>query len=108
MPSFFRNMKIYTEKAKKFYNSTKWKKTKNAYKASKFGFCERCGKPNAEIVHHKEYLNDVRLDDADYTLNFENLELLCIDCHNREHFEKYSLTVEGTKFDENGNLVRAE
>lgn len=98
-------MKSYTEKAKKFYNSTKWKRTKNAYKASKFGICERCEKPNAEIVHHKEYLNDVRLDDADYTLNFQNLELLCIDCHNREHFEKYSPTVEGTKFDENGNLI---
>lgn len=98
-------MKSYTKKSKKFYDSPAWKKTREAYRAKQNGICERCGQPNAEIVHHKEYLNDERLNDSDYTLNFENLELLCIDCHNREHFEKFSPVQEGLMFDENGMLV---
>ena len=99
-------MKTYTDKAKKFYHSDKWKRTQKAYKSFKHGICERCGKPNAEIVHHKKYLNDERLNNPEYSLNWENLELLCINCHNKEHFLRYSPTQEGLKFDENGNLVK--
>ena len=38
-----------------------------------------------EIVHHREYLNDENLHDVKVSLNFENLEALCFDCHNKEH-----------------------
>ena len=38
-----------------------------------------------EIVHHREYLNDEKAHDAKIALNFENLESLCFDCHNKEH-----------------------
>ena len=42
-----------------------------------------------DIVHHKGYINMSNIYDTDTTLAFENLELLCIDCHNKEHFEKF-------------------
>ena len=101
-------MKSYSLAAKKFYDSPQWEKTRKAYRALRHGICERCGKKNANIVHHKQYLNDERLKDTDYTLNFENLELLCIDCHNREHFEKFSPTQEGLMFDANGQLIKRD
>lgn len=50
-----------------------------------------------DIVHHKCYINSKNIFNPNVTLNFENLELLCIDCHNKEHFEK-------SDFDEQGNI----
>ena len=34
------------------------------------------------IVHHKCYIDTSNVFDPNITLNFENLELLCLDCHN--------------------------
>lgn len=47
--------------------------------------CERClskgiVKP-AEIVHHKIELNPSNINNPDVTLNFDNLEAVCRDCH---------------------------
>lgn len=92
------------EFAKKFYKSKAWKQCRQAYFASKHGLCERCSDAG-KIVHHKVYINEFNINDADITLNADNLELLCQDCHNKEHFEKYSATVWGTEFDRDGNLV---
>lgn len=91
--------------AKDFYNSKAWRDCAKAYKASRFGICERCKKPNGKIVHHKVYLNEENINDATMALNWDNLELVCIDCHNREHFQKYSGVIEGFRFDENGQMV---
>lgn len=92
------------EFAKSFYQSKAWKKCRQSYFISKHGLCERCGNPG-KIVHHKIYITPENVNDPDVTLNFDNLELLCQECHNREHFEKYSPTRWGLKFDEKGNLV---
>lgn len=40
------------------------------------------------IVHHKNYISKDNIYNTDVTLDFNNLELLCIDCHNKEHFER--------------------
>ncbi|WP_304345234.1 HNH endonuclease [Campylobacter showae] len=88
----------------KFYQGQNWKKTRNAYYISQNGICERCG-GIGRIVHHKKHLNKANQNDFNLTLHWENLELLCQDCHNKEHFER-SCTVEGLKFDENGDLVK--
>lgn len=93
--------------AKKFYNSTAWKKARNAYILSKFGVCERCGKPDSKQVHHKKYLSEQNINNPDITLNFDNFELLCDVCHQREHNEKYSPTLWGLKFDADGDLVKS-
>lgn len=94
--------------AKAFYNSKEWKNSRKAYIASKFGICERCGKPNAKQVHHKKYLNESNINDPSITLDFNNFELLCDTCHQKEHNEKYSPTLWGLDFDESGDLIKID
>ena len=92
--------------AEKFYKSKAWKKTRKAYYISKYGLCERCGRPG-DIVHHKIHLNPSNINDPNITLNFDNLELVCQDCHNKEHSARLPVA-EGLMFDENGDLVQTE
>ncbi len=91
--------------AKKFYKSAAWKKCRNAYFNSRHGLCERCSGPG-KIVHHIEYITPENINDPAITLNHSNLELLCQDCHNREHHEKEGATAYGMSFDENGDLIQ--
>lgn len=96
------------EFAKDFYNSKTWRDTQRLYKQSKYGICERCKQPKGTIVHHKQYLTPYNINDLDVSLSFDNLELLCIDCHNKEHFEKYSAVREDVCFDALGRLIKKE
>ena len=96
------------EFSKSFYNSLEWKRARKAYIASKFGICERCGKPNSKQVHHKIYLTPENVNNPEITLDFNNFELLCDVCHQREHNEKYSPTEWGLCFDESGDLIRRD
>ena len=86
-------------KVNAFYQSVRWKKCRKAFILSRFGICERCGKPGS-YVHHKHYITISNVDDDNITLNWDNLELLCHECHNQEHFENINYY-----FDEHGNLV---
>lgn len=92
------------EYARSFYKSAAWRKCRASYFTLRHGLCERCS-GTGKIVHHKQYITPENINDPDITLNHNNLELLCQDCHNREHHEKYSPVVEGVMFDEEGNLV---
>ena len=84
-----------------FYLSKAWKKTRKAYKKSQNGLCERC-KGAGRIVHHKIYLTPKNINNPLYTLDWSNLELLCYDCHNKEHHKR----VEDRYFvDELGNVL---
>ena len=94
---------MHTEAAKKFYKSKAWRDCRLSYISKVFGLCERCGKPG-DIVHHKVYIDAQNINDVNVTLNHDNLEYLCIDCHNKEHFRKYNPLREGFYFDEEGNL----
>lgn len=91
--------------AKKFYKSAAWKKCRESYIVSVHGLCERCG-DGGKIVHHKIVLNPDNITDPDITLNHMQLELLCQDCHNKEHHEKYGVTASGLMFTDAGDLVR--
>ena len=77
------------EYAKTFYKSQAWKRTQAAYKKSVGGLCERCQARGlivpGVIVHHKVYLDPERIKDPDVALNWDNLELLCRNCHASEH-----------------------
>lgn len=98
--------------ARSFYHSKQWKTTRDAYVKSAHGLCERCWKrgiaKRGEIVHHKRHLTPSNISDASVTLNFDNLELLCRECHAIEHPEIYGkdepVTVRA-QFDEDGNVV---
>ncbi|OYD06095.1 HNH endonuclease [Paludifilum halophilum] len=91
--------------AKSFYKSKAWRDCRDAYFVSRHGLCERCSRPG-KIVHHKIYLTPDNIDNPDVSLNWENLELLCQDCHNNEHHGTKP-TGDGLKFDESGDLVEA-
>lgn len=91
--------------AKAFYGSKAWLKCRAAFVKSRFGLCERCGKAGL-IVHHKILLTPANIHDPSVTLNWENLEYLCLDCHNRTHGA--SSTADDVEFDEDGNLIRVE
>jgi hypothetical protein len=93
------------EFAASFYKSSGWKRCRDSYYKHCFGLCERCPSPG-RIVHHKEYITPHNINDPNITLDFNNLELLCQDCHNKEHFEKYNLLRNGLTFDEEGNLIQ--
>lgn len=75
--------------AKTFYSSKAWKECREAYKKSKGRLCERCLAKGlivpAEIVHHKIYIGPENIGDPRVTLNWDNLEALCRDCHADEH-----------------------
>ena len=77
-----------------FYASWQWRKCRLAYMKSKGGLCERClarGIINAGSrsrpleVHHRIRLTPENIADPRVALNWENLELLCKDCHEAEH-----------------------
>ncbi len=94
-----------TEAQQKFYNSKKWRKLSEVYKDYKDNKCERCGNDVelSKIVHHKIHLDDTNINDANITMNFDNLELVCRTCHNQEHFAKQPSAE--SKFDCDGDLI---
>ena len=77
------------EFAKGFYKSKAWQVTRDAYAASVGGLCEDCltrGLYKAgEIVHHKKELTPENIGDPSVTLAWDNLKLVCRDCHAKEH-----------------------
>lgn len=90
-----------------FYHSTAWRKLSRAYLLSKNYICERCGSP-AEICHHKKHLTEKNYRDPAISLNADNLEALCLACHNNEHFGCGGATAPGIGFDENGDVIPTE
>lgn len=84
-----------------FYKSPTWLAARELKIMSVNGLCERCGQIGIE-VHHKERLSVNNVYDSVISLNQDNLELLCRDCHNREH-GRFSSKV---RFDKDGNLVK--
>jgi 5-methylcytosine-specific restriction endonuclease McrA len=102
--------------AKKFYSSSEWKQTREAYRKSVGYVCERCRSmyPNnpemwntGEIVHHIKHITKDNITDPSITLSFDNLECVCRDCHAAEHPEIYSAKRNKNRFsvDANGNVV---
>lgn len=89
---------------KKRYDSKRWRKLRQL-KKSISPFCERCLLNGvytpARIIHHKEYITDLNYLDDNVFYNLDNLESLCQDCHNKEHFGEK----ENYYFDDNGDIM---
>lgn len=72
-----------------FYKSKAWQHCRSAYAKSVGGLCEQCLKRGmvrpADIVHHKVKLTPDNINDPAVTLAWDNLELLCRDCHAKAH-----------------------
>ena len=67
-----------------FYKSQQWMIARTVKIQNVNGKCERCGNTSDE-VHHKIPLTIENVKDALISLNQDNLELLCKECHNKEH-----------------------
>lgn len=72
-----------------FYHSTVWKKTRAAFVKARRGLCEDCLSAGiikaGKIVHHKTPITADNINDPSITLSFDNLKLVCQDCHAKEH-----------------------
>ena len=86
-----------------FYKSPAWLAVRELKIMSVNGLCERCGQVGIE-VHHKERLNVENVNESSISLNQDNMELLCRECHNHEH-KRFSKVI---KFDSDGNLINPE
>lgn len=80
------------EYAASLYSSKAWQRTREAYKKSVGGLCEICWskgilKPG-EIVHHRVHISPDNINDPEITLSFNNLQLVCRDCHAQIHDRK--------------------
>jgi len=86
----------------RFYKSAAWQVARQIKFQEQNGRCERCNRVGEE-VHHKKRLTIENVIDPLVSVNKDNLELLCKDCHNKEHnrFTKQK------EFDEDGNLIPA-
>ena len=65
-----------------FHNSSAWRMLSAKYTQDKGYKCEVCGKIATE-VHHKQAIQT----ESGWTrrLDYDNLELLCVECHNKRH-----------------------
>lgn len=79
------------EFAKKFYSSKQWQDCRNNYAAMRGHLCENCLRRGiyrpGEIVHHKIEVRPENINNPEVTLNFDNLCLLCRECHAEQHKE---------------------
>lgn len=75
--------------ARTFYKGKAWQNTRKAYVERVGGLCEECLKQGiyraGEIVHHKIELTPDNINDPAISLSWDNLILLCRDCHAKEH-----------------------
>ena len=90
-----------------FYDSRTWREVRAAYSASVDGLCERCRRRGritpGDIVHHKQHLTPENVNDPNIAYGWNNLELLCIECHNTAHGAGENPIVE---FDADGNCIK--
>lgn len=81
---------IQTGKEKDFYKSYAWQQTAAAARKRQNNECQRCKAKGfynrCEIVHHIKPLKQR----PDLAYDLDNLECLCLDCHNEEHMGKAS------------------
>lgn len=75
--------------ARKFYSSKTWQDCRNEYAKRRHHLCEDCLRRGiyrpGTIVHHKIELDPINIEHPEITLNFDNLELLCRECHANRH-----------------------
>ena len=72
-----------------FYRSKVWRETRERF-LELYPFCEECLKEKrytpATLVHHRVHLNEKNVNDPKISLDFSNLEAVCLECHNKIHY----------------------
>ena len=89
--------------ANKFYKTSAWRECRNGYAAYRGHLCERCLRRGVltygEIVHHKIELTPENITNIDIALGFDNLQLVCRECHAKAHRQRRY------KLDELGRVI---
>ena len=84
-----RNIGDDMDKIHQFYCSRSWRDLAYTLKVKANGKCYRCGETLLDfsklIGHHKTELNENNINDIQVSLNPNNIEIICHDCHNKEH-----------------------
>ncbi|MFB9326985.1 HNH endonuclease signature motif containing protein [Paenibacillus aurantiacus] len=72
-----------------FYSSQKWRDFRQGLIAERGNKCEQCGRLIARSIdiigHHLIELTPENVHDHNISLNPQKTELICYDCHNKEH-----------------------
>ena len=93
--------------AKQFYSSKAWQDCRNNYAAMRGHLCENCMRRGiykpGEIVHHRIEIGPVTINNPEVALNWNNLELLCRECHAEAHDgrkkdRRYTIDADGKIF----------
>lgn len=91
-----------SEQTAPFYKTKLWQDCRRSYIKKVGGLCERCLAKgiirHGDTVHHIVYLTPANMTDPEITLNHDNLQLLCRDCHAEIHHKKqkrYRVTEDG-------------
>ena len=100
--------------AKQFYSSKAWQDCRNEYAKRRHHLCEECLRQGiyrpGEIVHHVIEIDPITINNPEVALNFDNLELLCRQCHYKAHPKGNGVHVKGKNYskrffvDENGKV----
>lgn len=73
--------------AKAFYNSSKWRKCRDAYIQYRMlidgGICEECKEEPGYIVHHEVILDSENIRDPEIALNHKRMKYVCKKCHDK-------------------------
>jgi 5-methylcytosine-specific restriction protein A len=67
-----------------FYHSPQWRRFQSFIVRSRHGICDICGRKGT-LVHHIVPLTEENVSDPSVSLNPDNVQLLCIPCHNALH-----------------------
>lgn len=73
-----------------FYSSRKWLAVRDTVRKRDGMVCQKCGKDvvGRYIVDHIKPLTMSNYKDYDVAYNLDNLQLLCISCHNNKTFTR--------------------
>ena len=98
------------EFAGNFYKTAAWRKCRESYIRSVGGLCERCYAngiiKHGDTLHHKVHLTSENINDPNITMCFDNLMLLCRDCHVELHkADIHKTKVKRYKVDEAGKVI---
>lgn len=80
---------------KSFYKSKEWLKFRDVIiyerqdAVTKVNYCSHCHKQIVSnydlIIHHKTELTEANVNDYNISLNPDNVEIVCFNCHNKHH-----------------------
>ena len=93
--------------AKAFYRSKAWEICRAGYISYRRGLCEDCLANGiytpGDTVHHIIELTPDNINDPEISLSWDNLRLVCRDCHAKEH----KRDIKRYKIDELGRVITA-